>query len=270
MDTNFFIDTHAHIDGEEFTDDLELVIERAKSTNIQKIFIPNINANTISRIEEICTSHQGTIYPMIGLHPEDVNTESPKTLDLMSERLERHNNFIAIGEIGLDYYWDTSYKEMQKEIFKRQIKWGAVHNLPLTIHTRSAHTDMIDIMKRSIEKYGDCIRGVFHCFAGNETEAEEMLGFENFMLGIGGIVTFKNSLLPQVLKSTIPLERIVLETDSPYMAPVPNRGKRNESAFIKDIAVKLADIYNCSIEHIMSQTTHNALSIFTKSTHNLD
>jgi TatD DNase family protein len=132
------------------------------------------------------------------------------------------------------------------------------------IHTRAAHSDMVDIIKSSNKEHGGRLRGVFHCFAGNESEAQELMKFDNFMFGIGGIVTFKKSTLPQVLKSVIPLERIVLETDSPYMAPVPNRGKRNESAFIKDIAAKIAEIYECALEHVMEQTTQNALKIFNR------
>lgn len=264
MDCNYLIDTHSHIDGEEFLDDFEDVVKRAKAANVKKIFLPNINADTIGRIELLCSLNPGTLYPMIGLHPEDVNTESSDTLNALEERLKRPNPYIAIGEIGLDYYWNDTHKELQKEAFKKQIKWSIDYDLPLMIHTRAAHSDMVDIITSSNEKYGGRLRGVFHCFAGNEEEAQELLKFENFMFGIGGIVTFKKSVLPQVIKSVIPLERIVLETDSPYMAPVPNRGKRNESAFIKDIGAKLAEIYNCDPMLVMEQTTNNALKIFSK------
>jgi len=264
MNYNYLIDTHSHIDGEEFLDDIEDVLKRAEEANVKKIFIPNINGNTIDRIEHLCSLHPGTLYPMIGLHPEDVNPENLDSLNDMEERLKCPNPYIAIGEIGLDYYWDDTHKELQKEIFKRQITWSVDYNLPLMIHTRAAHSDMKDIIQSLNKEYKEQLRGVFHCYAGTEDEALELLEFKNFMIGIGGIVTFKKSSLPQVIKSAIPLERIVLETDSPYMAPVPNRGKRNESAFIKDIAHKLAEIYDCSVERILSQTTKNALSIFTK------
>lgn len=264
MDRNYYIDTHSHIDGEEFLDDFEAVVKRAQESSVKKIFIPNINSSTINRIEQLCSSNQGTLYPMIGLHPEDVKPESTDALNDMEERLKRPNPYIAIGEIGLDYYWDDTHKELQKEAFKRQLKWSVDYDLPLMIHTRAAHSDMTDIIKSAIKEYGGRLRGVFHCFAGNEEEAQELMKFDKFMFGIGGIVTFKKSTLPQVLKSHIPLERIVLETDAPYMAPVPNRGKRNESAFIKDIAAKLAEIYECEPEHIMKQTTNNVLKIFSK------
>lgn len=264
MDYNYLIDTHSHLDGEEFLDDFEEVIKRAQESQIKKIFIPNINAGTIDRIEYLCTLHPGALYPMIGLHPEDVTPENTGMLNVMEERLKSPNPYIAIGEIGLDYYWDDTYKELQKEVFKRQIEWSVDYDLPLMIHTRAAHTDMVDIIKSSNEEYSGRLSGVFHCFAGNESEAQELMKFDNFMFGIGGIVTFKKSTLPQVLKSVIPLERIVLETDSPYMAPVPNRGKRNESAFIKDIAIKIAEIYECTFERVMEQTTQNALKIFNR------
>lgn len=264
MKTNFFIDTHAHIDGNEFLEDLDEVVTRAQGANVKKIFIPNINAESIERIKHLCATNPGTLYPMIGLHPEDVKPGHEQVLEMMEEELKSPNKYIAIGEIGLDYYWDDTYKEIQKDALKKQIRWASKYNLPLMLHTRSAHQDMVDIISKAEAETPGAIKGVFHCFAGNEDEAAELMRFEHFMFGIGGIVTFKKSSLPQTIKNTIPLERIVLETDSPYMAPVPNRGKRNESAYIKDIAAKLADIYGCCAEDIMSQTTCNALSIFTK------
>ena len=264
MATLHFLDTHAHIDGEEFIDDFEDTVKRALGSNVRKIFIPNINTGTIDRIEQLCDSKPGILYPMIGIHPEDVKPENIETLNGMEERLRRPNSYIAIGEIGLDYYWDDTYKELQKEVFRRQINWSIEHGLPMMIHTRAAHSDMVEIIESANEEHQGKLSGVFHCFAGNAEEAHDLLKFSNFMFGIGGIVTFKKSILPEVLKSTIPLERIVLETDAPYMAPVPNRGKRNESAYIKDIAAKLAEIYECDIEHVMAQTTNNALKVFPK------
>lgn len=264
MTTPYFIDTHAHIDGEEFIDDFEDTVKRALGSNVKKIFIPNINAGTIDRIDKLCDSKQGILYPMIGLHPEDVKPENIEMLNDMEERLSSHNSYIAIGEIGLDYYWDDTYKDLQKEVFRRQIDWSVEYGLPLMIHTRAAHSDMVEIIELANKEHQGKLSGVFHCFAGSIEEAQDLLKFENFMFGIGGIVTFKKSSLPEVLKSTIPLERIVLETDAPYMAPVPHRGKRNESAYIKDIAEKLAEIYECDVEHVMVQTTNNALKVFPK------
>lgn len=266
MGTDYFIDTHAHIDGDEFLEDLDEVVIRAKESNVKKIFIPNINAESIERIKRLCTTNAGVLFPMIGLHPEDVKPGYEQILGKMEEELKSPNRYIAIGEVGLDYYWDDTHKDIQKDALKKQIHWALKYNLPLMLHTRSAHNDMVDILSKTETETPNAIKGVFHCFAGNEEEATELLRFENFMLGIGGIVTFKKSSLPQTIKNTIPLKRIVLETDSPYMAPAPNRGKRNESAYIKDIATKLADIYGCSTEEIMTQTTINALNIFTKAT----
>lgn len=264
MNADYFIDTHAHIDGDEFLEDIDEVIKRAQDANVKKIFIPNINASTLKRINELCCKQKGCLYPMIGIHPEDVIPGCEDTLDKMEKELSETNSYIAIGEIGLDYYWDETHKALQKEIFKKQVAWGVKHNLPLMIHTRSAHSDMVEIIKTAIIENGQKLKGIFHCFAGTAEEAKELLEFDNFMLGIGGIVTFKKSALPDTLANTVPLERIVLETDAPYMAPVPNRGKRNESAYIKDIAAKLSEIYNCNIEHIMTTTTNNALKTFTK------
>ena len=259
---NYLIDTHAHLDGDEFKDDLTEVILRAKETNVKKIFIPNINATTLDRIKKITIEHEGVLYPMIGLHPEDVNEEYVETLNSMETELQHPHNYIGIGEIGLDYYWDDSMKEQQKKAFARQVEWGVKYNLPLMIHTRSAHKDMIDIMHEAQSKCGGLLKGVFHCFAGTVDEAREMLAIDNFMIGIGGIATFKKSQLPETIKEAIPLSKIVLETDSPYMAPVPHRGKRNESAFVDNVADKLAEIFGCTKETVVRQTTENALSVF--------
>ncbi len=258
----YLIDTHAHLDGEEFSGDISVVIDRAQASGIHKILIPNVNSATTAQVKELCSKFPRTLHPMIGLHPEDVKTDYTRVLEEMEEELQQANAFIAIGEIGLDYYWDTTYKEEQISAFKQQIEWGHKYIKPLMIHTRSAHADMIAIMKEAADTGILNHGGVFHCFAGTVEEANEFLNFNGFMLGIGGIVTFKKSTLPAVLKESVPLTRIVLETDSPYMAPVPNRGKRNESANIAFIAQKIADIYECSLEEVIQQTTQNATSVF--------
>ncbi len=258
----YLIDTHAHLDGEEFNNDISEVIDRAQASGIHKILIPNVNSATTSQVKELCRKFPQTLHPMIGLHPEDVKTDYTRVLEKMEEELQQTNDFIAIGEIGLDYYWDTTYKEEQIAAFKQQIEWGNIYIKPLMIHTRSAHADMISIMKEAADSGILNHGGVFHCFAGTTEEANEFLNFNGFMLGIGGIVTFKKSTLPTVLKESVPLTRIVLETDSPYMAPAPNRGKRNESANIAFIAQKIADIYECSLEDVIQQTTQNAMTVF--------
>ncbi len=258
----YLIDTHAHLDGEEFADDISGVIDRAHISGIHKILIPNVNSATTAQVKALCSQFPQTLHPMIGLHPEDVKTDYTSVLDEMEHELQQPNEFIAIGEIGLDYYWDTTYKEEQIAAFKRQVSWSERYELPLMIHTRSAHKDMVETMLEAAKNNALQYGGVFHCFAGTEEEAGEFLQFDGFMLGIGGIVTFKKSTLPLVLQKVVPLTRIVLETDSPYMAPVPNRGKRNESSFIIHVAQKIANIYECDVEHVIQQTTQNAVKVF--------
>ncbi len=259
---SYLIDTHTHLDGEEFADDIQEVIRRAQEAGVSKMLIPNINADTLSGITTLCNTHKGVLYPMVGLHPEDVKDDYTNVLDKLEQELQQSNGFIAIGEIGLDYYWDVTYKKIQIEAFKRQVGWSGKYGLPLMIHTRSAHSDMVGIMREASDNNRLNHGGVFHCFAGTAEEAEELLAFNGFMLGIGGIVTFKKSTLPDVLKEAVPLSRIVLETDSPYMAPVPFRGKRNESAYVVHVAQKIADIYECGIEEVIHQTTQNARRVF--------
>ncbi len=259
------IDTHAHLDGEEFAEDISEVIQRAKDVGVEKIFLPNVNEDTLQPIIRLCAAYPGYLYPMIGLHPEEVNPTNidvDATLNAMESMLENHdlmNSCVAIGEVGLDLYWDQTYKEKQIEVFERQITWAIKYHLPLMIHARNAHAELVEI----ISKYQQHnLTGVFHCFTGTEEEATQLLSFSGFALGIGGVLTFKKSKLPEVLKSAVPLSRIVLETDSPYMAPVPHRGKRNESAFVRLVAEKIADIYNVTLQEVEHQTNLTVARIF--------
>ena len=254
------IDTHAHIDGTEFADDLEAVIQRAKDAGVKKIFVPGICLKDTPHLLEVCQAHPNYLYPMIGLHPENIMDEDDHhALDQLEHMID--DSIIAIGEVGLDLYWDTTYKKEQIEVFEHQIRWAERYGLPLMIHTRSAHQELMEVMER--HRHSN-LRGVFHCFTGTEEEARDLLSFPNFMLGIGGVFTFKKSALRDVAKNAIPLSRIVLETDSPYMAPVPHRGQRNESAFVKSVAEKLAEVYNQDIDTIVHQTTENTLKVFKK------
>lgn len=256
------IDTHAHIDGTEFADDLEAVIQRAKDAGVKKIFVPGICLKDTPHLLEVCQAHPNYLYPMIGLHPENIMDEDyHHALDQLEHMID--DSIIAIGEVGLDLYWDTTYKKEQIEVFEHQIRWAERYGLPLMIHTRSAHQELMEVMER--HRHSN-LRGVFHCFTGTEEEARDLLSFPNFMLGIGGVFTFKKSALRDVAKNAIPLSRIVLETDSPYMAPVPHRGQRNESAFVKSVAEKLAEVYNQDIDTIVHQTTENTLKVFKKET----
>ncbi|MCR5819353.1 MAG: TatD family hydrolase [Bacteroidaceae bacterium] len=257
------IDTHSHIYGPEFSDDVADVIVRAKEAGVEKIFLPNINLGTIVPMMELCQAYPGCCYPMMGLHPEDIGDDWHEVLDEMESLLkDRNHPYIAVGEVGLDYYWSQERYEEQKEVFMIQAGWAKRYDLPLVIHTRNAHREMVELMRSASEE--ESLRGVFHCFSGSSEEARELLDFGQFMLGIGGVVTFKKSQLPDVLRDVVPINRIVVETDAPYMAPVPYRGKRNESGFVKAVVEKLADIYGMSASSVAEITTNNALNTFTR------
>lgn len=262
------IDTHSHLYGEEFSEDIEDVVTRARDAGVSKIFLPNINADSIEPMLTLASQYPGYLYPMMGLHPEDIGDDWHDVLDSMESLLSAPNNpYIAVGEVGLDYYWDRSRYEEQQEVFARQVAWAMDYDLPLMIHTRDAHRELVDVLNEQIKNCKSSSRkltGVFHCFAGNVDEAEELLGFDGFMLGIGGVATFKKSALPEVLRSVVPLDRIVLETDSPYLAPVPYRGRRNESAYVAATAKRIAEIYDVSEAVVHEITSQNALLTFIK------
>ena len=265
------IDTHSHLDAPEFAEDLEQTILRAKEAGIRKIFVPAICRKDLSNLIRICNAHRGFLYPMIGLHPENIMDEDYHVaLDRMEELLEESlnphpspdtPNFIAVGEVGLDFYWDATHKNEQIEVFEKQIQWAIKYQLPLMIHVRKAHQELMAIMK---QYRNEPLTGVFHCFTGSAEEAQDLLSFPGFCLGIGGVLTFKNAKLPATIQKSIPLERIVLETDAPYMAPTPYRGKRNESAYVIEVGKKLAEVFNVTLEEIDRKTTENALKIFRK------
>ncbi len=253
------IDTHSHIYEPEFNADREEVITRAKQAGVEYILLPNINASSIAPMLDLCSRHPGYCFPMLGLHPEDVKEDYKQVLADMKARLKAPDHpYIAIGEVGLDYYWDKSKAKEQEEAFRTQIEWAIEYRLPLMIHSRSAHRQLVTAIS---EYKGEALSGVFHCFGGSKEVAQELLQFPNFMLGIGGVVTYKNSRLAETLTS-VPLERIVLETDAPYLSPVPYRGKRNESAYITETLHKIAYIYNVSERQAEDITNNNAKRIF--------
>ena len=251
-----FIDTHTHLYSEEFNTDIDKVIENAISNNIEKFFMPNIDSTVVTEMLMLEAKYPGRCYPMMGLHPcyvkENYETEMATVLDWLNKR-----HFCAIGEIGLDYYWDTSFKEQQIQCFKTQMQWSLDRNMPIVIHSRNATAETIETVKPFADKG---LKGIFHCFGGTVEEANSIIDM-NFLLGIGGICTYKKSGMDEVLKY-IDLQHIVLETDAPYLTPVPYRGKRNESAYIKIIAERVAEIKGCSLEEVASVTTANALNIF--------
>lgn len=253
-----FIDTHSHLFLEEFAEDLPLVMERAKAAGVSRIYMPNIDCSTIKPLLDTVARYPDYCFPMIGLHPTSVNTGFREELKVMKEMLEQSHPFVAIGEVGMDLYWDRTFINEQFEAFETQIQWSAEYQLPLVIHSRDSFEEVYQVIKRNEDKN---LKGIFHSFTGTKEEAERLLQFDGFYLGINGVVTFKKSTLPEVLKS-VPLERIVLETDSPYLTPAPNRGKRNESANVKDTLLKLAAIYQCPAEEVAEITTINALKIF--------
>lgn len=251
------IDTHTHLFCEEFDDDRELALIRAKQAGVSRLFMPNIDDTSMEALLDMCDKHK-ECYPLMGLHPTSVDSSWEERLSKVEKVLRSGRKFYGIGEVGLDLYWDKTYVNEQKLAFNTQIEWALEFDLPLIIHCRNAHNELMECMSPYKESQ---LRGIFHSFGGDNAEAASLLEFKNFMLGINGIVTFKKSSLPETL-SQIPLERIVLETDSPYLAPVPHRGQRNESAFIVSTAEKLAAIYEVPIEEIAQQTTTNALKVF--------
>lgn len=252
------IDTHIHLDGEEFKDDLPAVIERARTAGVSKVFIPAIDMKSVSTIADVCRKYPSYAYPMLGLHPEEVRADYAEILQEMRKLLDESKDYIAIGEVGLDFYWSREFEKEQLMAFEEQVKWSVETHLPLMIHCRKAQNEMVHILRRYQK---DLLGGVFHCFTGNEKEAEELLSFDNFVLGIGGVLTFKKSNLPETLKN-VPLNRIVLETDAPYMAPVPMRGQRNESAFLVYIIAKIAETKCVSEDEVATVTTANVKRIF--------
>lgn len=257
------IDTHAHLDGEEFRDDLPDVIARAREAGVTKIFVPAIDLPSSLAIPKLCLQHPGYLFSMVGLHPEEVKADWRDVLEKIKTTLSFPKGGdglpLAIGEVGLDFYWSREFEAEQLLAFEEQVKWSVETRLPLMIHCRKAQNEMVKILRR-YEK--DLPGGVFHCFTGNQIEARELLSFDRFVLGIGGVLTFKKSHLPEDLPAAVPLERIVLETDSPYMAPVPNRGKRNEPAFVALVMQRLAEAYGVTPEEVERKTDENVKRVF--------
>lgn len=262
-----FIDTHAHLDGEEFQEDLPEVIARAKSAGVAAILVPGVESSSINSVMAVCSQYPGYCYPMIGLQPEEVKADWADVLGEMRKALDNNIQsqdssplkYIAIGECGLDFYWSRDFEKEQLAAFEEQVRWSIELQLPLMIHCRKAQNELLHLM-RPYEK--QLAGGVFHCFTGNQQEAEEFLHFDRFCLGIGGVSTFKSSHLREDLPAAVPLERIVLETDSPYMSPVPHRGKRNESAYVMEVIQTLARSYEVTEQEVAEKTNENVRRLF--------
>ena len=255
-----YIDTHCHLDGEEFAQDRDAVVQRARETGCKAIFLPAIDVASCHTVLDVCAQYPDYCRPMLGLHPEEVRADwRDQLLAIRHLLLSVSPKPIAIGEIGLDYYWSREFEHEQLEAFEEQVRWAVDMQLPLMIHCRKAQNEMVQIIKKYAQ---DLPGGVFHCFTGNEHEARQLLEFPQFVLGIGGVLTFKMSHLPETLAAIVPLDRIVLETDAPYMAPVPMRGQRNESSFIRHIITRMAEAYSVSEEEICRQTNENVNRVF--------
>ena len=255
-----FVDTHTHLFTAEFNGDRADAVQRAMDAGVAALCLPAIDEASLAPLLEMCDTFPGICHPMIGMHPTELGDDYEAVLGRMYGMLNNDDRFVAIGEVGLDFYWDDTKKKEQETVFRHQIEWALETGLPLVIHSRSAFDELYAIM----DGYRGCgLTGVFHCFSGSDDEARKLLSFDGFYLGIGGVVTYKKSTLPQVLKS-VPLERVVLETDSPYLAPVPRRGKRNESAFVPYVAEFLAGVYGCTVETVAAVTTANARKLFPK------
>jgi TatD DNase family protein len=253
------VDTHSHLFTEEFDADRTAVLRRAKEEGVTRIYMPNIDETTIDRLLQVCEDNSGYCFPMMGLHPTSVNEHFEIALQQIHQCLmTRREQFVAVGEIGLDLYWDDTYLEQQMKVFDIQVRWALGMDLPIVVHCRKA----IQYIYKVLYPYKNtALRGIFHSFTGDPEEAELMLQFKRFMIGVNGIVTFKKSALPAILPQ-IPVERLVFETDAPYLTPVPHRGERNESAYICYTLMKVAQVLGCSPEELADQTSANAMRIF--------
>ena len=271
------IDTHCHIDEEAFAADREEVIARQRENGVQAMIVPGVNVASIETVLDVCHRHPNYCYPALGLHPEDVKADWKEQLAIVESTIREHRNeLVAIGEIGLDYYWDKTFKEEQKEVLRRQLVLARELDLPVILHNREATEDILNIVQAisSQPSTFSPLRGVFHCFNGSKETAQQILDL-GFYLGIGGVLTFKNCKLGETLaqlnndfqssinrQSSIVQSSILLETDAPYMAPVPHRGERNESRFMELVAGRLAEVFQCSKQHIIDITTVNAKQLF--------
>ena len=264
------IDTHCHIDEEAFDADREAVIARQQAAGVEAMIVPGVNAASVKTVTDVCRRHPGYCFPALGLHPEDVKDDWEEQLAIVEQAIrERRNELVAIGEIGLDYYWDRTYKAAQQEVLRRQLLLARELGLPVILHNREATEDILHVVqeiKNSKLKIQNELTGVFHCFNGSKETAAQILKM-GFYLGIGGVLTFKNCKLGEVLAAVDEgelINRLVLETDAPYMAPVPHRGERNESRFMAHVAGRLAEILDMTPEAVIAQTSENARRLFEK------
>lgn len=261
------IDTHCHIDDPQYADGLDAFLADQRESGVEAILVPGVDKTSVKDVLAVCDKYPEYLFPALGLHPENVKEDWQEQLQILKSAIDtlcstsrrattpRHSRPIAIGEIGLDYHWDVSFKEQQHEALREQMRWAAQYNLPVMIHSRDATEDTLKIIREFPN-----VKGVMHCFSGSHEVAKQVVDM-GYYLGIGGVLTFKNCKLAEHLVG-IPLERLVLETDAPYMAPVPHRGKRNESKWMWHVVERLAEVYQCSIEQVNEVTTANAKALF--------
>ena len=250
-----FIDTHSHLYSKQFRGDSDEVVARAKEV-LSHVFLPNIDLPSIAEMNAVADRDRSFFFPMMGLHPSHVQEDWQQVLEAMEEEWEK-GSYVGVGECGLDYYWDKTFIPQQKAALRLQIEWAKAKNLPLILHCRDSMDDVIELVG---EGQDGRLRGIFHCFTGTGDHAKQIQDL-GFMIGIGGVLTYKTSELPTILNE-VPLEAMVLETDAPYLPPVPHRGKRNESSYIPLIARKLSEVKDVSIAEVARITNASALKVF--------
>ncbi len=250
------IDTHSHIYSEDFSHDFDDVIQNAYNNNVKKIILPNIDSGSAKHLVDVSNSYPHLCYPLMGLHPTSVDEDYKQELEAVEYWFDKHK-FYGVGEIGIDLYWSQTFLEQQEDAFRVQVQLAKSRNLPIVIHVRNSFKEVYKIIK---EEQDGRLKGIFHCFTGSEKEARKVIDL-GFLLGIGGVVTFKNSDLDKVI-GNFELSNLVLETDSPYLAPEPKRGRRNESSYLVYIAQKVAEIFDVPVEKVAEITTANARSLF--------
>ena len=250
------IDTHAHIYLEDFSNDIDDIIQNACNNNVKKIILPNIDSGSVKHLLDLSDAYPNLCFPLMGLHPTSVGEDYKKELETVECWFDKRK-FYGVGEIGIDLYWDQTFYKQQKEVFRFQLKIAKSKKIPVVIHVRFSFEEVYKIVE---EEQDDSLRGIFHCFSGNPEEAKKVIDL-GFLLGIGGVITFKQNSLVNVLEKT-DVKNIVLETDAPYLAPVPKRGRRNESSYLVYVAQKVAEIYDIPVDSVAEITTANARNLF--------
>lgn len=252
-----YIDTHTHLYSEQFNEDRTEMIQRAIAAGVERMYMPNIDLNSVDGMHALEKQFPGNCFAMMGLHPCSVDANWESVLAEMKVLLEKRP-YVAVGEIGIDLYWDKTFVAEQKEAFRTQINWAKELQIPIVIHARDSFPEIYEVLDQENDER---LKGIFHCFTGNEQDVKKILDYQGFLFGIGGVVSYKKSDLPETLKH-IPLEKLLLETDAPYLAPTPFRGKRNESAYVIHTAEKIAEILDLPLSKLQEATTQNAMNIF--------